>query len=85
MDVKNFLLSEESESVATFARKLITTKSRIYGVKLPKLRQFVKNMSEDERLKYLNADLTNKSYEEVLLYGFILGAQKFSYQDFLEY
>ena len=85
MEVKEFILANADEKVSAFASKLITTKSRIYGVKLPKLRKFVKNMTDKERLSYLNEDLTDKSYEEILLYGFALGSQKLSYEEFLTY
>ncbi len=85
MEVKEFILANADEKVSAFASKLITTKSRIYGVKLPKLRKFVKNMTDEERLSYLKEDLTDKSYEEILLYGFALGSQKLSYEEFLTY
>ena len=83
--VEDFLLAEQNEEVALFASKLITTKSTIYGVKLPKLRQFAKKLTDDERIAYLNIDLSGKSYEEILLYGFVLGGQKLSYDEFLKY
>lgn len=64
MNVNLFLQQNADEELKSFNKRLITTSHPMYGVKLPTLRKFAKQISCQD------VSLTQPSYEEILLYGF---------------
>lgn len=85
MNLIEVLREKSSKKYRDFSRKLVFTKYEILGVKLPVLRDIAKNLSESEKLLLLKNDLNFSTFEEYLIYGFILGYSKIPYEEFLRY
>jgi 3-methyladenine DNA glycosylase AlkD len=81
----NFLQENKSDKYKKFTEKLVSTRHNILGVKLPVLRDFVKKLSQQDKLNYLNIDLEDKTFEEIMIYGFVLGSAKLSLEEFIKY
>lgn len=85
MNLIEILIEKSSKKYREFSRKLVFTKYEILGVKLPIIRDIAKNLSENEKLRVLKNDLNFSTFEEYLIYGFILGYSKIPYEEFLLY
>ena len=85
MNLLEILKAKSSKSYCNFSRKLVFTKYEILGVQLPQLRSIAKNMSYEEKLNYLNCDIRFSTFEEYMIYGFLLGYTKLNYSDFTGY
>lgn len=64
-----------SQNYINFNKKLISTKRRFLGVKIPKIREIVKQVKGDEIMALLPVK-QDDSFEEVLFKGFLLGKIK---------
>ena len=79
-----FLEENFEANYRDFSSKLCYTSYPIMGVRLPKLKAYVKGLSLDEKFSFL--DNFNPIYfEHTLLYGFILGSLKCDIDTFLIY
>ena len=74
-----------TEKYKKFTEKLVFTKYEILGVKLPDLRKIAKDFTEEQKTKYLKSSLENKTFEEIMIYGFVLGYAKLTVDEFLSY
>lgn len=85
INLREKLQSLATEKYKNFSEKLVFTDYKILGVKLPELRKIAKNFTEEEKVQYLNSSLKNKTFEEIMIYGFVLGSMKVSIVEFLKY
>ena len=83
MKVRETLEKLKNDKLKAFSSKLCFTKYEMLGVSIVKLREMAKNFSEEEKKTYLNIDLNNKTFEEIMLYGLVLGYSKLSFDEFL--
>ncbi len=67
-----------------FSSKLCTSSYQIKGVKIPILRGFVKGLTQQEKYFYLD-NFNPTCFEEVMLYGIILGSIKCDLNVFVGY
>lgn len=85
MKIRETLEKLKNDKLKDFSSKLCFTKYEMLGVSIVKLREIAKKFSEDEKKTYLNIDLKDKTFEEIMLYGLILGYSKLSFDEFLIY
>ncbi len=71
MEIKKWLIDNKEEKYKKFSENLTKTKYEILGVRIPKLRKYAKYLLKEYKLEALNL-LTEDSFEEVLIYGFIV-------------
>lgn len=71
--IEKFLEENGSEKMAAFNARLIFTKYKIYGVKIPLLRKEAKKLFE-EGVRF--CDLSEGSLEEIILKGLLLSYEK---------
>ncbi len=71
--IKKFLEENGSESLAAFNARLIFTKYKIYGVKIPVLRQEARRLFESG-VRF--CDVQTDSLEEILIKGLLLSYEK---------
>lgn len=71
--IKKFLEENGSEELAAFNRRLIFTEDKIYGVKIPVLRQEAKKLF-GEGVRF--CDVKEDSLEEIILKGLLLTYEK---------
>ena len=71
--IKKFLEENGSEELAAFNRRLIFTEDKIYGVKIPVLRQEAKRLF-GEGVRF--SDVGTGSLEEIILKGLLLSYEK---------
>lgn len=76
-----FLENHADESYKNFCSKLTPTNDKIYGVKVPILRTFAKEIAKTEAKEFLN--LPKDSFEEKCLHGFVLGYAKLDFEEFV--
>ncbi len=74
-----------TEKYRDFSKKLVFTNYEILGVRLPELKKIAKTFTEEQKLQYLNSSLKDKTFEEIMIYGFVLGCAKLSIVEFLKY
>ena len=81
-NVRLFLKSNKDELNAQFEKKLIFTKFEIYGLKTKLLEDYVKKLYKQG----VKSDdlLPPKSYEEILISGFLIGLEKISSKEKVE-
>lgn len=88
--MNNKEIREKIESLADdkykeFHKGLCPNTIEIIGVRVPKLREFAKDIAKDENVEeYLN-NAMDSSYEEILLQGMVLGLWKVDFDTFIKY
>ena len=85
MNLLDNLRKKSKEKYRDFTKKLVSTKYEILGVKIPDLRQIVKEMSSNEKLDFLDKNNDFLTLEEHFIYGFLLGDKNLFYDKFLSY
>jgi 3-methyladenine DNA glycosylase AlkD len=73
IEIENFLNENSSEKLALFNAKLIFTKYKMYGIKIPVLRKASKDFY-DKGVRFV--DIQPNSFEEVVLKGLLLSYEK---------
>lgn len=69
----NYLKDQkDTDDFKKFSQRLITTKDKMIGIKIPKLRKLAKEISKTEFTSFLN-NVTDTYYEEKLVEGFVIG------------
>lgn len=85
MYVKNFLKDNSEQEFKEFSQKLaIEGEYPILGVRIPILRQFAKKLVKEQDILALGI-LTDDSFEEVLLQGFVIACSKLALNDKKQY
>jgi len=74
-DFIDYLYKISDNTFKNFTARLLNTRYKVIGIKVPILKQFVKNMTEEEICRYLDS-CTFEYYEEILIYGLIFGKIK---------
>lgn len=78
---------KDSDDFKSFNNKLITTKDKMIGIRVPKLRKLAKEISKTNIVSFLN-NVKNDYYEEILVEGFVIGSitnKELFNKHFLEY
>ncbi len=73
IEIENFLNENSSEKLALFNAKLIFTKYKMYGIKIPVLRKASKDFY-DKGVRFV--DIQPISFEEIVLKGLLLSYEK---------
>lgn len=81
-EVENFVKQNADEKNAEFARKLISTKYKIYGLKTLQLESYAKEIVKRGVSLY---DLPLGSYEEIIIAGMVLAHSKLSAHEKMVY
>ena len=84
IDVKQRLLALSEEQFRDFSAKLIPTNSNILGVRVPALRQLVKELAKDDWQTFLE-EYECVYLEEFMLKGMVIGAIKEDLETVLAY
>ena len=84
MSVKEKLKKIKNDKYKEFSSRLVFTKYEILGVTIPNIKKIALSFAENEKYAYLNSSLNNKTFEEIMLYGFTLSTLK-SYDIFFRY
>lgn len=79
-----FIDENLDKNYSDFSSKLCTSSYKIKGVKIPLLRGYVKGLTEKEKYFYLD-NFNPTCFEEVMLYGIILGSLKCGLDVFIGY
>ena len=79
-----FIDENLDKNYSDFSSKLCTSSYKIKGVKIPLLRGYVKGLTEKEKYFYLD-NFNPTCFEEVMLYGIILGSLKCDLDVFIGY
>ena len=84
-DIQKYLISQGDAKYRVFTLPLIPNvdEKTFIGVRLPVIKKYAKDLSENERLEFLN-DLPHQYHEENLLHAFILSNMK-DYDEFIKY
>ena len=67
-----------------FSKKLLPNVDNILGVRVPILRRIAKKIANDNPIDYLN-NVTNDSFEEIMLKGFVIGNLKEKKETVIKY
>ncbi len=67
-----------------FSKKLLPNVDNILGVRVPILRSIAKKIANDNPIDYLN-NVTNDSFEEIMLEGFVIGNLKGEKETIIKY
>ena len=83
--IREYLLSEQDIKYRNFTLPLIPNvdENTFIGVRLPIIKRYAKELSEKDRLEFLNG-LPHQYHEENILHAFILSNMK-NYNTFLNY
>ncbi len=76
------LKSLSEESYKDFNKKIIPTKQKVLGVRLPALRKLAKQIAKENNLEFINSDKQN-IYEMILLEGLVLSYLDKSFTELL--
>ncbi len=79
-EIIDFLEKNSTETKRNFDTKIYNTAQKIYGVKVPLLRDYAKDLVKREIDFYPTKD---SSVEEKMLFGFTVGYKKLDYQPFV--
>lgn len=74
--IKNDLISLIDEKYKEFHSNLCPGINNILGIRVPVLRNYVKQLAKDNTLEELLANIDDEYYEEVMLQGMIIGLNK---------
>lgn len=80
MEIKIWIKENSEEKYKSFSENLVKTKYEIAGVRIPKLRQYARELLKKYGISSL-ARLTDDIFEEVLLQGFIVAYSNSSLED----
>ena len=68
--ISTFLKQNQEEDYSQFSKKLISSKYKILGIRMPRLRKFAKEITPEK----INLKSPNLTHEEILLYGFCVAS-----------
>ena len=84
LDVRNKLNNLSSLKFKNFSMGIVKNKHPMIGVSIPALRSLAKEIAKTDAVEFLNNN-PMEFYEEVLLYGFVVGYSKFDVAKKLNY
>lgn len=71
----NYLISLKDDKYRDFNSKLITTKYKMLGIRMPILRKIAKEISKGDYASFLKVSINNY-FEEVMIKGFVIASIK---------
>lgn len=83
--IRLILEKNAEEKYKNFAQKLNPNVNNILGVRIPLLRKIAKQIALHEDWKYFLDHFEEKYYEEILLFGMVIGYSKVSLEEALYY
>lgn len=75
MDIRTWIKENSEPSYGDFTRRICKTAYPVNGIRIPILRAKARELVKESGLKALN-DLSDESYEEIMLQSFVLGYAK---------
>lgn len=81
-ETMNFIKENSEEKVAAFSARLTPTADKIYGVRVPLLRELAKRIAKENPEEFLRE--TKNSLEEKMLHGFVIGYMKCDFNEFVK-
>lgn len=75
-DYKNFLIENKNQKTSLFNKKIISTKFKILGLKIPFMRTLAKQIVKNNCQSTILCVTDFEYYEEILIYGFVLAQIK---------
>lgn len=83
-EIKLFFEENAEEKYKEFNRKLIPGDTYMYGVRIPRIRALAKQIAKGDFREYLQ-NPGKDSYEELCLWGFVIGYAKMDIEESLSY
>ena len=83
-DIKEKIKKNIDINYRGFSKKLLPNVDNILGVRVPILRCIAKEIAADDPIKFLN-NVTNDSFEEIMLEGFVIGNLKEEKETIIKY
>lgn len=80
-EIIEFLNAHAEDKYAAFTGKLTPTTDKIYGVRVPVLRKYAKEIAKTDAAEFLAQP--KNSLEEKMLHGFVIGYAKCGYGEFV--
>ncbi|MGI6607593.1 MAG: DNA alkylation repair protein [Erysipelotrichaceae bacterium] len=71
MKIDNWIKENSEEKYKDFSKRLTKTRYEIIGIRIPKLRKFAEKLLKEDGIEVLK-ELSDDTFEEVLLQGFIV-------------
>jgi len=85
-NIKEELISLRDEGYREFNKKLCPdTKRKMLGIRIPKLREFAKNLLKENDYKDILKNLDDEYFEEIIVQGFVVGYAKCSIEEKFPY
>ena len=80
-EIKNYLIQKSEQEYQQFTSSLTPgSRYRFLGVRLPELRKLAKQLVSEKGIEAVN-DLSDDSFEEVVLQGFVIGYARIPFKD----
>lgn len=83
-DIKRKIESNIDIKYRNFSKKLLPDVDNILGVRIPILRSMAKEIAKGDPINYLD-NVTNDSFEEIMLEGFVIGNLKVKRETIIKY
>ena len=83
--IKQKLLESKEEQFQQFHKKLCPGTEKIIGVKIPKIKQYAKELLKTNSFEYLMKNIDNEYYEEKMLQAVLIGQAKEEFEVIINY